>query len=78
MRGVIAIGATPFTDENTIDVPSLRRSTRLSLEKGVVAFAVPAMAGEVTQLNDEERELLVKTVLETVEGKVPVKEQDRD
>jgi len=72
MDGIIAVAATPFTKENEIDLVSLRRYVHSCLERGVSGFAAPAMAGEVYELTDEERCLVVTTILEENAGKVPV------
>lgn len=72
MNGVIGVINTPFTDSNEIDVPSLKRYVDYYIENGVVGFLVPAIAAEVNKLTYEERNLIVETVVEHVNGKVPV------
>src|SRR5690606_2554671 len=72
LDGIIAVPATPFTEDNRIDVESLRRYARRALALGAVGFLAPAVAGEVEQLSDDERELIVATLLEEAGGRVPV------
>ena len=72
MRGVIAVAATPFRDDNTIDLESVRKYVRHALGNGVVGFLIPAMAAEVETLTEVERKHLVETVLQEVNGRVPV------
>ena len=72
LDGIVAVPATPFTDDNRVDVESLRRYVRNTLAHGVVGFLAPAVAGEVEMLSESERELVVKTLLEETAGKVPV------
>ncbi|MBI4556746.1 MAG: dihydrodipicolinate synthase family protein [Candidatus Hydrogenedentes bacterium] len=72
LRGIVTVLNTPFTEDDRIDVPSLRKNVRLALAAGVAGFLVPAMAGEVDKLSEAERELLVQTVLAEVNGRVPV------
>jgi 4-hydroxy-tetrahydrodipicolinate synthase len=72
LAGIIAVPATPFTDENRVDVDSLRRYARSFLARGVVGFLAPAVAGEVDTLSEDERELVVTTLLEEAAGRVPV------
>ena len=72
LKGIVAVPATPFTDDNMIDVDSMRRQTRAALDKGVVGFLVPAMAAEVYTLSDVERRQIVEIVREEVQGAVPI------
>jgi 2-keto-3-deoxy-L-arabinonate dehydratase len=72
LDGIIAVPATPFTADNRVDVESLRRYARSFLARGVIGFLAPAVAGEVDTLSEEERELVVATLLEEVDGRVPV------
>jgi 4-hydroxy-tetrahydrodipicolinate synthase len=68
----VAVPATPFTDDNRVDVASLRRYARHVLAHGAVGFLAPAVAGEVETLSDDERDLIVRTLVEEAEGRVPV------
>ena len=70
--GIIAVPATPFTEDNRVDVESLRRYARTVLAHGAVGFLAPAVAGEVETLSEKERELVVATLLEEAAGRVPV------
>lgn len=72
MNGIIAVVNTPFTADNKIDIESLRRYVQLALKNRVVGFLVPAMAAEVDKLTIEERETMVRTVLEAANGTAPV------
>ena len=72
MVGIIAVAATPFTETDEIDVPSIRRYVRSCIDKGVVGFAAPAMAGEVYRLSGDEITLVVSTILEEAARAVPV------
>jgi len=72
MDGIIAVPATPFTDNNQVDEDSLRRYVRRSLAQGVVGFLAPAVAGEVGTLTLDERNLVVRTIIDEVAGQVPV------
>jgi dihydrodipicolinate synthase/N-acetylneuraminate lyase len=70
--GIIAVPATPFTHDNKIDVESIRRYARKALAAGVVGFLAPADAGEVGMLSQAERDLVVTTFLEEINGRVPL------
>jgi 4-hydroxy-tetrahydrodipicolinate synthase len=72
LDGIVAVPATPFTEDNRVDVESLRRYARNTLANGVVGFLAPAVAGEVDMLSEAERELVVTTLLEEANGRVPV------
>jgi len=72
LRGIITVLNTPFTEDDRIDTGSLRTNVRRAVEAGVAGFLVPAMASEVGKLTEAERALLVETVLEEANGRVPV------
>jgi len=72
LRGIITVLNTPFTDDDQLDLPGLRRNVALALEAGVAGFLVPAMASEVDKLTSAERLLLVETVLDAVRYRTPV------
>lgn len=62
---------TPFTKEDKIDLPALKKNVAEAINAGVAGFLVPAMAAEVYKLSDTERLEMVATVLET-SGNLPV------
>lgn len=70
--GIVAVPATPFTEDNRVDVDSLRRYARNVIAHGAVGFLAPAVAGEVETLSEGERETVVGTLLEEAAGRVPV------
>lgn len=72
LDGIVAVPATPFTDDNRIDVDSLRRYASQTLAAGAIGFLAPAVAGEVNHLSEDERELVVTTLLSEAAGRVPV------
>lgn len=72
LPGIITVLNTPFTEDDTIDLDGLQRNTRLALDAGVAGFLVPAMASEVLKLSEDEREQMVRMVVETAAGRVPV------
>ena len=72
LRGIITVLNTPFTEQDEIDIPSLKRNVRAAIQAGVAGFLVPAMASEVGKLNMNERLALVRAVLEEANGQVPV------
>ncbi len=72
MRGIVTVLNTPFTDEDTLDLPGLRVNVRNAIDAGVAGFLVPALASETGKLTEAERLQLVETVVTETEGRVPV------
>lgn len=72
INGIIAAVNTPYLEDGKIDSGSLRRYVDHYLTCGISGFLVPAMAAEVWKLSDQERELIVGTVVDQVAGKVPI------
>ncbi|MCY0863902.1 MAG: dihydrodipicolinate synthase family protein, partial [Sulfobacillus sp.] len=69
--GTYAILSTPFTDDDRVDLPSLERLTRFYVEAGADGVVALAVMGEGAKLLDAERDEVLKTVVETVEQKIP-------
>ncbi|NOY09689.1 MAG: dihydrodipicolinate synthase family protein [Spirochaetes bacterium] len=72
LDGIITVLNTPFTEDNRVDIDSVIRNTRYALDSKVAGFLVPAMAGEVDKLTEEERSIIVETVVAETAGTVPV------
>lgn len=70
--GIVTVLNTPFTKDDQLDTESLRRNVQTALQAGINGFLVPAMASEVYKLSDAERLTMVETVLDEVNGQVPV------
>lgn len=70
--GIVPPLLTPLTPEGAVDVPSLTRLTKHLVDSGVHGLFALGSTGEVAYLTDDERELVVRTVVEAAEGKVPV------
>ncbi|MBN1780285.1 4-hydroxy-tetrahydrodipicolinate synthase [bacterium] len=63
---------TPFTENGDIDIVALKRLVDYQLKEGI-DFLVPCgTTGESATLSLEETLLVVETVLQRVEGKIPV------
>ena len=63
---------TPFTSRNTVDVEGLKALVIRLLQDGVDGFVVCGTTSEVCTLSNDERELIVDTVIDTVNGKCPI------
>jgi 4-hydroxy-tetrahydrodipicolinate synthase len=72
MRGIYAIPPTPFHPDGQLDEDGLRNTIRFCLDSGAHGIVTPVNASEFTSLTDEERQIVVRIAVETVEGKVPV------
>jgi len=72
LHGIVTVLNTPFGAENDVHYNALSANVEEALKAGVAGFLVPAMASEVQRLSMDEKLLMVETVLERVEGKVPV------
>lgn len=72
MRGIVTVLNTPFTEQNTLDLPGLRANVCNAIDAGVAGFLVPALASETGKLSEAERLQLVETTVSETQGRVPV------
>ena len=72
LRGIITVLNTPFTDDDAVDLRSLRANVRYALDARVAGFLVPAMASEVDKLSASERRRIVEAVLAENNGQATV------
>jgi 4-hydroxy-tetrahydrodipicolinate synthase len=72
MKGIIGVINTPFTEDDRIDVESLKRYVENSINNKVVGFLVLGLAAEVNKLSFDEKLLIVDTVINSVNKRVPV------
>ncbi|MBI3506238.1 MAG: dihydrodipicolinate synthase family protein [Proteobacteria bacterium] len=72
MKGIVTVLNTPFAADGSVDPAALARHTQVALDAGVAGFLVPALAAEVQKLTPAERDTMVRTVVATVRGRVPV------
>jgi 4-hydroxy-tetrahydrodipicolinate synthase len=69
---VIVPLVTPFDDQNQVDHGALRQVVEFVIAKGVHAVMVAGSTGEGPLLSSEERKSVLETVVETVQGRLPV------
>lgn len=72
LNGIISVLNTPLKTDDSIDLLALKRNVNEAIRAGVAGFLVPAMASEVYKLSEKERVDMVASVLEEVNGRVPV------
>lgn len=62
-EGVFPILATPFHDDESLDLPSLERLVRFMVSLGVEGVTVLGVLGESNRMIDAEREQVIKTAV---------------
>lgn len=70
--GIVPPMSTPLTPDGEVDVPSLVRLTEHLLAAGVHGLFVLGSTGEVAFLRDDQRALVIDTVVRTAAHQVPV------
>lgn len=63
---------TPFNTDSSVDHASLKKLTKHLIDGGVEYVVVLGTTGESVTLTAEEKKEVVKTVVETCDGKLPV------
>jgi 2-keto-3-deoxy-L-arabinonate dehydratase len=71
-RGVFPVAPTTFTESGELDLPSQKRCIDFMIDAGSNGICILANFSEQFLLSDDERELLTKTVLDHVKGRVPI------
>lgn len=72
LKGVLTALSTPFNSDDKIDVALLRRVVDRSIAGGVHGVVAAGSTGEVGTMSFDERMLLIDTVIEHTNGRVPV------
>ncbi|XAH25004.1 dihydrodipicolinate synthase family protein [Xylophilus sp. GW821-FHT01B05] len=71
-RGIFPVAPTTFTETGALDLPSQKRCIDFMIDSGVDGLCILANFSEQFLVSDDEREVLTRTVLEHVAGRVPV------
>ena len=71
-RGVYPVAPTTFTASGALDLESQKRCIDFMIDAGSNGICILANFSEQFVLSDDEREVLTKTILEHVDGRVPV------
>ncbi len=66
--GVIPILATPFHDDESLDLESLERVIRFNAAAGVDGITILGLLGESNRLTDRDREQLIRTAVKAAAG----------
>lgn len=72
IRGVIPAMLTPLTDDERVDEAGVRQLVRFLLGKGVHGLFILGSSGEFPALLPEERQEMIRIVVDEVKGRVPV------
>ena len=70
-RGIYGIPATPFHDDDTLDVRSLESVLNFSVENGCHGIVMPVMASEYHSLTDDERQQVFDITTKVVDNRIP-------
>jgi len=71
-RGIFPVVPTTFTEAGDLDLASQKRAVDFMIDAGSDGLCILANFSEQFALSDDERDLLTRTVLEHVQGRVPV------
>lgn len=71
-RGIFPVAPTTFHEDGTLDLASQKRCLDFMIDSGVDGICVLANFSEQFLVSDAEREILTRTALEHVAGRVPV------
>ncbi|GLU42876.1 dihydrodipicolinate synthase family protein [Allomuricauda sp. NBRC 101325] len=71
-EGVMPAVTTKFTSEDELDLVMFEKNIKAQLDAGVHGIILGGTLGEASTLTKQEKEILIKTSLDIVEGKVPV------
>ena len=71
-RGVFPVAPTTFSEDGALDLDSQKRCIDFMIDAGSNGLCILANFSEQFVLADDERELLTRTILEHVAGRVPV------
>ncbi|ETI34896.1 dihydrodipicolinate synthase, variant 1 [Phytophthora nicotianae INRA-310] len=72
-NGTYTALVTPFTpDGSAVDYDSLKKMVEWQIQEGIDGLVPMGSTGENTLVSDEERLQVIKTVIKTVNGRVPV------
>lgn len=72
IKGIIPPILTPMNEDESINVTALREQVNRQIENGVHALFCFGTNGEGYILNKKEKQLILETVLEETNGRVPV------
>ncbi len=72
LKGVVVPIVTPLTEEDSIDVESLKKLVDYCIAGGIQSLYPCGTTGEMMYLSVEERKLVAETVVKHTAGRIPV------
>ena len=72
LAGPIVAMTTHFTADDRLDLGAMRALTEFYIESGIRTVIADGSTGEFASLSEEERRLVIKTVVETARGRITV------
>jgi len=72
LTGVYNITPTPFADDGSLDIDSLKRLTVFTRDKGVNGMTILGVLGEADKLTEGERDRVVATTVEAAGADFPI------
>lgn len=75
MQSLIGTGValvTPFKKDFSVDTEALKRIVKFQIENGIDYLVVLGTTAETATLTEDEKELVIKTVVEANNGKLPL------
>ena len=75
MQSLIGTGValvTPFKEDFSIDTEALKRIVNFSIDGGIEYLVVLGTTAESATLSQDEQELVIKTIIETNKGRLPL------
>src|SRR5687768_6478754 len=70
--GITSAFIVPFAEDGSIDVDALRANVTHLIDGGVHGLVVNGTMGEAGALSDEERGVVIDTVVGVADGRLPV------
>ncbi|MEK4028254.1 2,4-dihydroxyhept-2-ene-1,7-dioic acid aldolase [Pseudobacillus sp. FSL P4-0506] len=71
LKGSIAPVITPFKQDESLDLDTFKSLINWQIESGSHGISVTGTSGEPSSLTVEERELVMETAIQTINGRVP-------
>jgi 4-hydroxy-tetrahydrodipicolinate synthase len=72
LRGVWSIVPTPFTEDGTLDEPSIRTLVDFVAGTGIDGLTILGVLGEASKLSDAERSRVIAVAEEQAAGRLPI------
>lgn len=72
ITAIFNILATPFDNDFNVDVSSLKNLVNFQIDKGAFGLTILGVMGEAAKLSVDERKLVMDTVMETVNRRIPI------